>query len=209
MNGMSSLWLVVIWLANFGMSWWNAYACGKSWVETKHIGGWQRFMSWMGAIMSASGFTWCYLVILLFGGYHAQSGFIQPGHPPLLTEHDVEAGFSIGYLILIPGILFSGMMIWLNSLMNAWRQRNLSSMGIAAWNTYAQIHNTYSAFSGISGALKSIKGSFGGRDSRDGGGLALVLIIVLVVFALFGGVFTTWGIISHYAATEPLPARPA
>jgi hypothetical protein len=176
-------------------------------VETKHIGGWRRFMSWMGAIMSASGFTWCYLVILLFGGYYAQSGFIQPGHAPILTEHELQAGFSIGYLILIPGILFSGLMIWLDSLIQAWRRRDLPSIGIAAWNTYAQIHNTYSAFSGISGALKSIKGTFGKGSKNGAKGLALVLIIVLVVFAIFGGVFTTWGIISHYAGTEPLPSR--
>jgi len=197
--------LMVVWLVNFGISWWNAYACGKSWVETKHLGGWQRFMSWMGAIMSASGFTWCYMLILLFGAYNLQPAFTQPGHARILTEHDIQAGISLGYLIIIPGILFSGMMIWLDSLVKAWRRRDLRSMGIAAWNTYAQIHNTYNAFRGISGALTSIKGSFG--KSKDARGLAIVLILVLLVFAIFGGVFTTWAIISHYAATEPMPSQ--
>jgi hypothetical protein len=206
MKEMPWLLLIIVWIVNFGISWWNAYACGKSWVETKHLGGWERFMCWMGAIMSASGFTWCYLLVLLLGGYYAQQGFIQPGHAPILSEHAIQAGLSLGYLILIPGILFSGMMIWLDSLMRAWRRRDLPSIGIAAWNTYAQIHNTYSAFSGIPGALKSIKG-FCARGSKNSKGLAVVLIIVLVVFAILGGVFTTWGIISHYAATEPLPSR--
>jgi hypothetical protein len=198
--------IIVVWIVNFGLSWWNAYACGKSWVETKHIGGWQRFMSWMGAIMSASGFTWCYLFILLIGGYYAQPSFIKPGHAPILTESAIQAGISLGYLILIPGILFSGMMIWLDSLVRAWRQRDLPSLATAAWNTYAQIHNTYGAFSGIPGALKSIKGFFR-KGSKDARGLAVVLVLVLVVFAVLGGVFTTWGVISHYAATEPLPSR--
>ena len=46
-----------LWILNFGISWWNAYAVGVTWVETKNMGGYQRFMAWMGAIMSASGFT--------------------------------------------------------------------------------------------------------------------------------------------------------
>lgn len=200
------LMLIVIWFVNFGISWWNAYACGKTWVETKHIGGWQRFMNWMGAIMSASGFTWCYLIILLFGAFYAQPLFIKPDHPMILTEKALLAGFSLGYLIIIPGILFSGLMIWLDSLVQAWRRRDLPSMGVAAWNTYAQIHNTYSAYQGMGGALDSVKDFFDGGDDDDVKGKAMILILILVVVAILGGIFTTWGIISHYAGSEPLPS---
>jgi len=199
--------IIIIWFINFGISWWNAYACGKTWVETKQIGGTQRFMSWMGAIMSASGFTWCYLVILLLGAYKVQPDFLKPGQAPILTQSDIQAGFSLGYIILIPGILFSGMMIWLQSLVQAWRRRDLPSLGRAAWNTYAQIHNTYSAYSGLSGALDSVKGFFTARGGRDSKGKAILLIIFLVILAILGGILTTWGIVSHYAATEPLPSR--
>ena len=198
--------LVIVWAVNFGISWWNARCCGKAWVETKHIGGWQRFMNWMGAIMSASGFTWCYLFLLVLLAYHFQPSYLKPGQAPIITGNTVSAAISLGYLILLPGFLFSGLMIWLDSLVNAWRQRDLPSIGRAAWNTYAQIHNTYSAYSGVSGAMSSLKKFFAGdsKDSKNGGGL---IVILLVALALLGGVLTTWGIISHYAATEPLPAR--
>jgi len=70
------------------------------WVETKEMGGWSRFMTWMGAIMSASGFTWCYLVILLFGGYYAQFSFLKPNQAPYIGVEALKAGFALGYLII-------------------------------------------------------------------------------------------------------------
>ena len=48
--------VILIWLLNFGISIWNAYAVGLAWVETKHSGGWPRVTAWAG-IMSASGFS--------------------------------------------------------------------------------------------------------------------------------------------------------
>jgi hypothetical protein len=59
---MSGLGLLVL-ILNFGISWWNARVTGLDWVESKHLGGWIRFMTWMGWLMSALGFTWCYVLI--------------------------------------------------------------------------------------------------------------------------------------------------
>lgn len=54
--------VVLIWFLNVVLSAVNAWGCGKSWTETKHAGGLAHFMNWMGAVMSASGFTWCYTI---------------------------------------------------------------------------------------------------------------------------------------------------
>ena len=199
---------ILIWIVNFCISWYNAYVCGKDWVETKSMGGWPRFMNWMGTIMSATGFSWCYLLVLMLGGYHAQSYFLKSGQAPILTERAVLAGINLGYVILVPGFLFSGTMIWLDSVVRAWRDRDLSSVGTAAWNSYAELHNTFSAYSGISGAVDSVMDFFKKSDDDDDlKGTAILIVVLLVAFALIGGVLTTWGIISHYAATEPLPKR--
>src|SRR5947209_5600291 len=96
---------VLFWVLNLGISIWNAYAVGKAWVETKHHGGWPRFMAWMGAIMSASGFTWCYLLLLAFVAYKAE----------WLEDYQIEAMITLGWVLLIPGILFSGLMITVDS----------------------------------------------------------------------------------------------
>ena len=56
--------LVGLLILNIAISFFNAYSVGRSWADTKAIGGWQRFMAWCGATMSASGFTWCYTIII-------------------------------------------------------------------------------------------------------------------------------------------------
>jgi hypothetical protein len=197
---MEILLVVLVWILNLGISIWNAYAVGKAWVETRHSGGWPRFMAWMGAVMAASGFTWCYLLLLAFIAYQAE----------WLKLPQVEAMISLGYVVLIPGILFSGMVIMLDSWARAYRERTLASFGTAAYNTYAQIHNTYNAISGLGQAFRGLTAFFGGdrdrSDSRDDSG-AVVLVVFLVLLALFGGILTAAAIIRRVAGSGPTLAQ--
>jgi len=191
--------VILVWLLNFGISVWNAYAVGMAWVETKHAGGWARFTAWMGAVMSASGFSWCYLIILCFAAHGM--GW--------LTLDDVALALQIGYLLLIPGILISGGTITLDSWARAYRQRTIGGIGAAAWNTYAQIHNSYHAIRDIDRAFGSVVDSLrskGSGDKKDGGASALVVFAVVIV-ALLSGVLTTFVIINRFAGSEPLPPR--
>ena len=87
----------LVWVLNFGISIWNAYAVGKVWVEARHAGGWRRFMCWMGAVMSASGFTWCYLSFLALTAHYF--GW--------LTEEEVKVALNLGYVLLLPFVLFT------------------------------------------------------------------------------------------------------
>src|SRR5262245_22550301 len=88
----------LVWVLNFGISVWNAYAVGKVWVEARMVGGWRRFMCWMGAIMSAVGFTWCYLSFLA----------LTASYFKVITEEQVMVALDLGYVLLIPFVLFSG-----------------------------------------------------------------------------------------------------
>ena len=204
---MAAALVILVWLLNFGISIWNAYAVGLAWVETKHSGGWPRFMAWMGAIVSASGFSWCYLIVLAFAAHGL--GWLR--------MDAVTVALQLGYILLIPGILFSGMMITLDSWARAYRTRKIADIGVAAWNTYAQIHNTYhairdfdKAFGNVVDALRgSGKGSSGnsGDSDSDGGGVAVVVVFVLVILALLSGALTTAVIISRAAGNYPLPEQ--
>ncbi len=194
----------LVWVLNFGISIWNAYAVGKVWVEARHEGGWHRFMCWMGAVMSASGFTWCYLSFLALTANYFQ----------WITEAQTMAALNLGYILLIPFILFAGYAITLDSWAQAYRRGGFLNYGAAAWNTYASIHNTYSAWQNLGGAFTSLGNFFGGdrkgsRDRDGNGGGAIVVVILLVVLALLAGVITTAVIIRRVAATDPLPPRPA
>jgi hypothetical protein len=191
-----------VWLLNFAISFWNAYAVGRAWVETKVAGGWPRFMAWMGAVMSASGFSWCYLTLLVLGAHALE----------WLPDDAVAAALNLGYVLLIPGILFSGLMITLDSWRRAFRNGGVLNYGVAAYNTYAQVHNTLSAVQTFGHAARGVFHYFqgGDRDSRSSskndGGLGMLLVIILVALALLAGVITTAVIIRLTAGTDPLPS---
>jgi hypothetical protein len=191
----------LVWVLNFGISVWNAYAVGKVWVDARHAGGWRRFMCWAGAVMSATGFTWCYLSFLALTANYFQ----------WITDDQTTAALNLGYVILVPFMLFSGYAITLDSWAQAYRRGGFLNYGAAAWNTYATIHNTYSAYRNMGGAFASIgnffKGRRRGRDN-DGSG-AIIIVILLVLLALFGGVLTTVAIIRRVAGTDPLPPQPS
>jgi hypothetical protein len=201
---MSMIILVLFLALNFGISWLNAWACGKAWAEAKSAGGWPRFMTWMGAIMSASGFTWVFVTLasLLLGALEIL--------PPEYVMYTME----LGYIVIIPGILFSGLMIMIDSWARAYREGGVLNYGVAAWNTYAQVHNTYHAIDGMGKAFSDIgEGLFGGGSSRrsssssdkNAGQAILVLIVIaVVVLAAIGGTLLTMTIIKRTAGNTRL-----
>jgi hypothetical protein len=149
--------------------------------------------------MSACGFSWCYLIILTYAAYALN----------FLDNEHVSIAMSLGYILLIPAVLTSGMVITLDSWARTYRQTTLMNLGRSAWNTYAQIHNTFHAIGDMDKAFGnvidglSVKGSSGG--DKKGGALVFILVFVLVMLALISGVLTTAVIISRVAATTPLP----
>lgn len=177
--------LLLVLLLNFGISWFNAWSVGRSWADSKAIGGWPRFVVWCAAIMSAAGFTWCYTTVLALGA----------GSMGYLTSNYVRATLEIGYIVIIFPILGSGLGIWIDSLTTAWRRRDVSSLGIAAWNTYAGVHNTYGAISVLPGIFGDLTKTLGRDNDDDTSSRAIMIVFMLTIIALCGGVFTTAAII--------------
>lgn len=195
---MTAVLIVFVWLLNFGISIWNAYAVGLAWVEAKHAGGWPRAMAWAGAVMSACGFSWCYLIVLV----------VVANGLEWLPLDDVLLALRLGYILIIPGVLVSGLMITLDSWARAYRTRRVADIGVAGWNTYAQIHNTFHAIRDLDTAFGSVIDALGGGGSsgkKKNDGAALVLVFVIVVVALLSGVLTTMVIVSRVAGNNELP----
>lgn len=189
---MALLFIFLILLLNLGISFWNAKAVGNAWVEAKHAGGWNYFMCWMGALMSALGFTYCYSIIAIFGA-------VAAGY---LDIRAAEAALSLSYLLVIPGVLFAGYAIMLDSWARAYRERSIASVGIAGYNTFANIYNTYNAIKDVPDAWHNVTDFF--KNSDDDSGKALILL--LVVAAALAGFITTYFIVTTTAANdEPLP----
>jgi hypothetical protein len=187
------LFLLVV---NFAISWMNAHYVGKAWAESKVVGGWPRVMAWCAAIMSASGFTWCYLTVI--------SLLIAAGG--WLPMEYVKVALELGYVLVVFPILGTGMAIWVDSLIEAWKRRDILSVGTAAWNTFAQVHNVYSAASNLPGIFEHLGDAFNGAEDDDLKLRLLLIAILIVLFAAAGGVFTTFAIVRS-SAREVAQAR--
>jgi hypothetical protein len=184
--------LIVFFLlvANFAISWFNAWTVGKVWVETKAVGGFTRFMAWMGAVMSACGFVWVYTIVLALL-WHT----LNPSLPKKYVLSDVylNGAIGLGYLIIILPVLGSGLAITINSWAYFWRRRTFGSGALAGYNSFAQLYNTYQAIQGIPEAVGLVGKAFKGDGDSDG--KKWVLMLALVLIALVGGILTTTAII--------------
>ena len=157
-------------------------------------------MNWMGAIMAACGFTWCILIPLTFGvkmmGY--------------LTPEQALAVLELGYVIIIPAVIGTGLVITIDSWVQFYKRPGLINGGVAAYNTFAQIRNTMNAIEILPGAVGHLGKVLGGDSKRggsgdDGKGKAALLIVFLVAIALISGILLTRWIILGMARRSSLP----
>jgi len=188
--------LLLMWILNLVISIFNAWGCGKAWVYTKERGGIAHFLNWMGAIMSACGFTWCYLIPIVFGCQWA--GWIEPTY--------ATAALELGYVVIVPAMLGSGLVITIDSWAHFVRRPGLMNGGIAAYNTFAQVRNTMNAINTLPRAISNLRGVLGGgSDGDDNKSKAVFLVIFLVAISLIAGVLTTRWIILSTSKNTFLP----
>jgi len=131
---------LLIW--NFAISWLNCWYVGRSWAESKVVGGWARMLTWAAAVMGTCGFIWCNVLVIGFAA-STHAGILPVKYQ--LTDPYFELLIDLGYVLVVFPILGSGMMIWVDSLIQAYKQRDGLSIGVATYNTFAQVHNTYEA----------------------------------------------------------------
>jgi hypothetical protein len=111
----------------------------------------------------------------------------------------------------------AGLAITIESWVAVYRDASLLRLSNAAWNTFAQIHNTARAVQSMGGAFSAVSDAFASAfnlssDSNDDGAVSvaivgLMIMLVVVSLALFGGILITAAIIHYYAGTVPLPER--
>jgi hypothetical protein len=190
---MHSIWaLAGLWLLNLTISISNAVGIGKSWVESRHAGGWRRFMAWCVAAMAAVGFTWCISIVLGIAAYLSH----------LLDDQYVALFFQATYVLLVPLLLSTGYAITVQSWARAYRG-GVCAKGVAVYNTFAQVWNTYHAIRGFGPALGQVFKGFGQalRGGGDGKTKMAVIVGFLLLISAGGGIIITYMIIHHYAAS--------
>lgn len=184
--------IIFIWILNLVISIWNSYVVGRTWVETESEGGVHRFMAWMGYLMAGVGFSWN--IFLVVGYAMVSSGKFTPDQ--------LQAFINLGYLLVVPGFLFAGYAIMLESWADAYRRHTVGSMARAAYNTYANIHNTYGAVKNIPGAVGQVFKAFtGGKKGAQG------LVVLLAIACFLSGFIIAGVIVWRVSANYPLPKR--
>jgi len=192
--------VMLLWVLNFGISILNAWGCGHTWNESKAEGGFVHFLNWCGATMSACGFTWCYTIVLAFIGSMIPIEQDDGTTAMLLDAQALQATLELGYVVIILPVLGSGLVITLETWAHFWRRRTFGSGALAGYNTFAQIHNIYSAAQTLPGVFDHL-GDFFGGDSGGKKDFRLIIVVVIVAVAVLGGILTTWMIIRTTASS--------
>lgn len=172
---------------NIGISVFNAWSVGRSWLEAKMEGGWARFMAWMIAVMAAVGFTWSYLagVALVCEVFE------------LLPPEYIKGMFSLGYLAIIIPAIGSGLAITLQSWAVFWKNRTVANGAVAGYNTFAQIYNMYEFASALPDLLSSVGDMFTSSedDDDDVSSRLIVIAVALAIGSIALGILTARAII--------------
>lgn len=192
--------LTLILVLNAVISFFNARIAGKVWAESQAIGGNIKIMAWCAAIQSAIGFSYIYITILMYIAYSLHA----------ISSSTLYFMHSLAYLFLVIPLLGTGLYITINSWIEASREQSLSNMGLAGWNTFATIYNTYGAIQTIGPAFETAKQGLSDMFSDNDGEEndeddEESLAIILVILAIGLGILTTKIIIDLYTASLPVP----
>lgn len=187
--------LIGVMIINLIISFLNARNVGRIWAESKAVGGWIRLLAWCGAIQSAVGFTFVYAIVVSY--IAVSTGYLPASMLGVLS--------SLIYLMIIVPAIGSGIIITIQSWINFAREKSLTNLGVAGWNTFAQAYNTYNAIQSFGPALDTVQEGLGGLFDGDGDSdNSSLRVILLAAIILLAGVMTTTVIIRRYEASIPV-----
>lgn len=187
--------IVFLLLWNFLISIANCWFVGKTWAESKAAGGWTRLVLYSAAVMGACGFIWCNLLVL---GYAASTHVGILPHKYQLTDPYLELLFDMGYVLIIFPVLGSGLAIWADSLKQAYKNRDMLSIGVAGYNTFAMAHNTYEAAKFLPTVFEKIGDSLKDSDNKA----SLLVVYTVLALSVGGGLGLAYFIIHTTAVHE-------
>lgn len=139
----------------------------------------------------------------------------NPLFPDYFTDDYLNGAVNLWYITIIFPALGTSFIITIESWIAAYRQHSLANLGVAAYNTFAQVHNTMGAINSLQPAFQAVGKMFasalGGRGDAKGKVVLLGLMIAILVvgIALAAGSILTAVLIHRYAGTVPLPTQPA
>jgi len=189
--------IYIVFIINLVISWLNAWGSGKMWNESKVVGaGVPRFMLWCALISSASGFTWCYMMIVSLFATN-----ITYQNVALLSSEQITQFQNLGFLLMYFPMTCSGIVMTVYAWVEAWKKKTLTNYGIAAWDTFATINNVSQGIRYIPDTVKSVIKYFI-DDDPESDQISKWIVLLLVFLVLCVGIFTTYGIFTNSKAAH-------
>lgn len=146
--------------------------------------------------IGTGGFSWCYLILIVLACLNL--------HVKHFTPRVGGVAVELGYLALAPGLILSGILITIDSWVDAVKTKRISSMAIAGWNTAATINNVYEFASNAGGifddVFKFFTGDSKGKDKDDDA--AATIVLAIVALSVVAGFVTTAIIVGKSRASE-------
>jgi hypothetical protein len=165
--------LVLILGLDFAFSLWNAYASGYDlgMLGRARAGGWQGFVAYCGLGLAYVGMAYVMAVVLSLVAYYL--GYVSQG----------VASTVLAFAFLVFGALIIGFsaIVTVQSIIIAARRRNLWSIAIALWNSFAEIWDIAVYVESFGDAVSILKGD----RSQDDQGYVIIVIIVALLIAFF------------------------
>lgn len=183
---MEMIWIILLMLLNVAISTWNCFAVGASWKDVMTLGG--RLERWTiyGAIVhSTVGFSF---PILLALAYFGTPLFFEAEQVPQV----MESIFALWWVLVIVPVVGFGFIIWAQSVQTAIRRRDPASIGIAAWNTFAQVSNTISMIGNMGQMLDITFKAM--KDAKQA-----IFIVLVAAISLGVGFYITMKLVGFFA----------
>ena len=160
--------LAAIIVFDFVVSLWNAYSSGVIWGLLRNQPGhtFEKICAIAGLGLAFAGMAYSTTIILSWVALEV--GF--------LAIWDFVYLVSFDFLVFGAMIIGFGLLITVQSVAIAYRQRNFGSIAIAAWNTFAEVWDIATYVQGFQTAAQVVKG-----ERRDRANVTAILAVAVAI----------------------------
>jgi hypothetical protein len=165
----SYLLLALIIVFDFVVSLWNAYASGVIWGLLRNQPGriFEKACAISGLGLAFAGVAYSTTIVLAWVALDVQ----------YIGAWDFLYLVSFDFLVFGAMIIGFGVLVTVQSIVIAYRQRSFGSIAISVWNTFAEIWDIAIYARGFQAAASAVKGN------RSGRGAVVALLVVAVAIA--------------------------
>ena len=165
---LSILIAAVILIFDFAISVWNAYSSGYNIGMLRKIGkgGFSKAAAYSGLGLAFAGITYVLIVVLSMVAYALQ--YVGIGA--------VEYALGFDFLVFGLMIIGFGLMVTIQSIIVAAHRKSFGSIGIAIWNTFAEVFDIASYAESFRASVSMLK-----SDKEERANAYVIILVALLI----------------------------